>query len=240
MQYLRLLGMPGLLPMSRFQLIWAVSMFIGAPAWTMILALAPFVALGKQTDDFPAASLVMLYLLFLGFYLAPKLAGVIEVALTPGALTRYGGALRFFAAALIEAISSFIIGAVTTLSVSLFLIGRPFGVTIEWGGQARDVRGLSWRAAARMFWPHLLFGVCLFGVGLSVAPRLVLWSLPLTVGYLAAIPFAVFTASPRIGAWLARIGLFATPEELKPPEIFSTRRGAQEERQAAKAEADAA
>ena len=32
MQYPQLLWTPGLLPMSRFQLLWAISMFIGAPA----------------------------------------------------------------------------------------------------------------------------------------------------------------------------------------------------------------
>ncbi len=31
MQYLKLLHMPGLLPMSRFQLVWAIGMFIGRP-----------------------------------------------------------------------------------------------------------------------------------------------------------------------------------------------------------------
>ena len=34
MQYLNLFDVKGLLPMSRFQLAWAVMMFIGVPAWT--------------------------------------------------------------------------------------------------------------------------------------------------------------------------------------------------------------
>ncbi len=43
------------------------------------------------------------------------------------------------------------------------------------------------------------------------------WSLPLTAGYLLAIPFAVVTASPRFGAALARLKLCAIPEEFAPP-----------------------
>ena len=40
MQYFKLLGFPGLLPMSRFQLTWAILMFLGIPAWTLMFALA--------------------------------------------------------------------------------------------------------------------------------------------------------------------------------------------------------
>ena len=46
MQYCRLLGLRGLLPMSRFQLVWAILMFVGLPASQAMLALAalkPFV-----------------------------------------------------------------------------------------------------------------------------------------------------------------------------------------------------
>jgi membrane glycosyltransferase len=42
MQYVKLLDLPDLEPMSRFQLIWAISMFIGAPAWTAVIALESF------------------------------------------------------------------------------------------------------------------------------------------------------------------------------------------------------
>ncbi len=40
MQYVKLLGLPGLKPMSRFQLVWAILMFLGIPAWTLMIALA--------------------------------------------------------------------------------------------------------------------------------------------------------------------------------------------------------
>ena len=36
----RFLDLPGLLPMSRFQLAWAILMFIGVPAMTLMIALA--------------------------------------------------------------------------------------------------------------------------------------------------------------------------------------------------------
>ncbi len=44
-----------------------------------------------------------------------------------------------------------------------------------------------------------------------------LWSLPLTLGYLAAIPLAVATASPAAASLFGRLQLCAIPEEFDPP-----------------------
>ncbi len=41
LQYLKLLDLKGLKPISRFQLVWAILMFIGLPAWTLMIALLP-------------------------------------------------------------------------------------------------------------------------------------------------------------------------------------------------------
>jgi len=220
MQYARLLATPGLQPMSRFQLVWALSMFIGAPAWTAIIALCALKPLAGSVSEFPQAPAAALYLLFLAFYLAPKLAGFADVALTPGGLARFGGGLRFFAGAIVETISSFVIGAVTTLNVAIFLVGLPLGRRIGWSGQARDAHGLSFADAARIFWPHLAFGASVMALAGLFAPRLLLWSLPLTLGYVVAIPFAVVSASPALGAWCAKTGLCAVPEELAEPAIL--------------------
>ena len=49
MQYLKLLDLPGLLPMSRFQLAWAILMFLGIPAWTLMIALLPLATWQAQS-----------------------------------------------------------------------------------------------------------------------------------------------------------------------------------------------
>jgi membrane glycosyltransferase len=220
MQYLKLLRTPGLLRMSRFQLVWAVSMFVGAAAWTIIMALAALKPAIEDVSFLPSTSVALLYLTFLAFYLAPKLMGFADVALSPGGLARYGGAARFFASAVVEIASSFVIGAVTSLSVCIFLLGVPFDLTIGWTEQARDPHGLSFRAAARTLWPHLLFGAAFVALSGAFAPRLLLWSFPLTLGYVVAIPFAQVSASPKVSAWFVSAGLCPTPEEFETPEIL--------------------
>lgn len=212
MQYRGLWTLPGLPPMSRFHLFWAVSMFIGAPAQLAILLLAPIVAMQAQ-EDFPVRSLEAFYLLYLFLHLSPKLAGLADVALTPDGLSRYGGAARFFLGAALEIIGSFVIGAVTTFSVGALILSLPFGREGGWRRQARDAHALSWVEATRAFWPQTVFGACLTALGLAVGPELLLWSTPLTLGYLIAIPFAQITASPRLGRLCAQLGLFRTPEE---------------------------
>ena len=220
MQYVSLLGLPDLTPVSRFQLTWAISMFIGAPASIAIIALAALLPAIEDVSSFPTTSLATLYLTFLGMHLAPKLAGLADVALTPGGLARYGGAVRFWLGAATEIVASFVIGAVTTFSETLFLIGLLLGRTIGWLEQARDAHGLGLREAASALWPHLAFGAAIFALGGAVAPSLALWSTPLTLGFVVAIPFALATAAPALGAAFRRAGLCATPEELAEPEIF--------------------
>lgn len=221
MQYLKLLAMPRLLPTSRFQLLWAVSMFIGVPASTSIVGL---IALMPLTDEelsaFPSVSTPLFYIVFLGLSLAAKLAGFLDVALTPGGVKRYGGALRFAAGACLEIVFSFLLTAAASLSTSLFLLGLLFNKTIGWIGQARDIEALSWLRAARSLWPQLVFGGLIFAIGILFSPNLLLWSLPLTLGYVLAIPFAKLTASPQWGRFLARTGLCVVPEDIVEPAIF--------------------
>ena len=225
LQYLKLLRLPGLLVLSRFQLLWAVLMFLGVPALTLVIALMPLAALEAQSlPDFPVGFATTLYLAFLFMHLTPKLAGLADAALTRGGMATFGGPVRFVSSAAIELVFSFLQGAVSSIRTSVFMLGLLFRKSTAWGSQSRDAYGISWRTAAAHLWPQTLFGALVCGALLWVSPELLLWSLPLTAGYLLAIPFAVLTASPRFGAWLERNSLCAIPEELAtPPEIAAVR-----------------
>jgi membrane glycosyltransferase len=218
MQYLRLLDLPGLRFMSRFQLAWAVLMFVGVPAMTLMIALAPVKFLdGEDLSTFPAGLATGLYLTFLGMYLSPKLAGMADILLTKGGVARYGGAWRFLTSAAIEIVFSFLLGAVTTFRIAVFMIGLLFGKSVAWNGQARDAHGIAWRDAAEGLWGPFLFGCAVCGALALHSPAVLAWSLPLTLGYLVAIPFAVLTASQGFSEWLKRYALCGIPEEFDPP-----------------------
>lgn len=223
LQYLKLLDLAHLKPMSRFQLIWAILMFLGLPAWTLMIALLPLkVVEDRAIADYPTAFAAGLYVLLLAMYLAPKLAGFADILLTRGGVRRYGGAARFLVSAVIEVVFAFLQGAVSSFRTTLFMIGLVFGrVRIGWNGQARDAHALSFATAFAGLWPHLLFGIYLFVTLGLLAPAVLIWSLPLTAGYLLAIPFAMLTAWPGLGLWLGRTGLCGIPEDFETPPVLA-------------------
>ncbi len=212
MQYAPLLRLPGLLPTSRFQLAWAMLMFLGLPASQALIligALKPF----DGEASFPVASAIAFWAVYLAVGLAPKLAGLADIAV--GRETaRYGGAGLFWVGALAELVASFLLSAAVGFRTSLFLLGLPFGAGLGWGAQQRDAQGLSWRACAAAFWPGTLFGlvvVVLLAVG---APGALAYAAPYVAGLVLAIPFARATAAPALGLWMAERQLCATPEEI--------------------------
>jgi len=219
MQYARLINYPGLRPLSRFQLVWAMMMFIGIPACTLIMALLPIAAYEAQSvANYPIGLAIGLYAAFFAMTLAPKAAGLIDTALTKGGMASYGGPARFLASAAIELIFSFLQGAISSTRTTIFMIGLAFGKSVTWGGQARDAHGVTWRSALKDFWPQTLLGVGICSALFLISPTVFLWSLPLTIGYLLAIPFATITSDPSFGSWLQRNGLCGIPEDFQAPE----------------------
>ncbi|MFT4096230.1 MAG: glucans biosynthesis glucosyltransferase MdoH [Rhodoblastus sp.] len=214
MQYWRLVGLPGILPVGRFQLLWAISMFIGLPASQLLLLLAalkPFD--GEPPAAFPVCSALAFYFTYLAIGLAPKLAGYADVLLARET-ARYGGMPHFAAGAAMELAASYLLSAATAFRTSLFLIGLPFGRDLSWGGQRRDAQNVSWGAAVAPFWPGTLFGLALLAALAFGAPRAIPYALPFVAGLIVAIPFAKFTAAPALSDAMVGAGLCATPEEV--------------------------
>ena len=50
-----------------------------------------------------------------------------------------------------------------------------------------------------------------------ISPATLYWSLPLTLGYLVAVPFAMITAEPWLGRLFKRLGLCGIPEDFDAP-----------------------
>jgi membrane glycosyltransferase len=215
MQYLRLLGIRGLQPVSRFQIFAAIMMYFGAPAWMlMTLAAAGKMIEGDLADINVSFGIAMFFIMF-AVSLVPKLMGILDTALTSGGAARYGGRLRFAAGAVVEALFSMLLAPVVAFRVTLFLIGLVFGRSVIWGGQNRDAYRLGWADAARGLWPQTLYGaVLLVWIWVCSGPATLLWAMPIITGLTLSIPFAVLTADPRIGRLSRRARLCAVPEEI--------------------------
>lgn len=228
MQYLKLMGIRGLEPMSRFQVFAAVMMYFGAPAWMLMTAAAAAKILeGDAAGQVDLAFGLAMFVVMFAMSLVPKVAGWIDVALTPGGVARYGGTWRFIAGAVVETVFSILLAPAAALQVTIFLIGLlGFGRSVIWGGQQRDAHKLSWAQAAGGLWPQTLFGLGLGTMVLIGAPGALPWSAPVLLGLVFAIPFAALTAHPRLGAALTRAGLCAIPDERAPaPELLAVFEG---------------
>ena len=221
LQYLRLLGRPGLRPMGRFQLCNAIAMYLGAPASLLMLAVGLARGLsGGHTSQLPQNLAFVLYFGFLLIGFAPRLLGVLDIALRPAERRRWGGLARLLAGAATDGLFTLMIGPVMMVAQTRFIAGLCLGQRIMWEAQRREDGMVPWGEAIRGLWPQLLFGV-FFAVALwRVAPSAIPWALPTLAGSLLAIPFAWVSAWPQLGRWMVRSGLCAIPDEYDPaPEV---------------------
>ncbi|MEM8753294.1 MAG: glucans biosynthesis glucosyltransferase MdoH, partial [Pseudomonadota bacterium] len=222
MQYLKLLGLRGLKPMSRFQVFAAIAMYFGAPAWMVMTSASALKLFETDASNIDFAFAVSMFFIMFAVSLFPKVAGWIDVALRPGGAAAYGGRIRFVAGAVVETVFSLMLAPVVAFRVTLFMIGLAFGKSVKWSGQQRDAHRLSWRTAIRGLWPQTLFGKALVMMILATAPSVLPWAMPVVTGLCLAIPFAVLTSHPTVNAWVRRAGICAIPEDLRPTPVLET------------------
>ena len=219
MQYWRFLSLPGLRPVSRYQLALAIVMFIGSPAWIGLLVLGTLaVAFADTPANFiePDAGMA-LFLCMLVMWFAPKIASAIEVLLHPEFRRGFGGAGLFAVNMVIETVFSILLCPILWFGHTIFLAGLLFGREIGWIGQTRDGHAVPFTLALRNFWPHTLFGSAVLGLLAVTQPAAIPYALFLAGGPALAIPFAMITAWPRLGSLAARVGIGRLPEETARP-----------------------
>lgn len=222
MQYWRFLFEPGLKTLSRFQVLQAILMYVAPPAWIAATFAAAWKGLSMGFDPTYLRLGLSLFAVIFFMSIAPKLAGMIDVCLTKGAVRSYGGPLRFGFSAVVEILASMLMAPIIAVYVSVFLLGLPFGRCVAWSGQNRDRLGVSFPSALRTMGLQTVIGITLAIVLLlGAGATALLWTLPMVAGLCLAIPFTMLTASRSFGRWTTRLGLFAVPEEGRMPRILS-------------------
>ncbi len=214
LQYRHLLGAPGFRPMGRWQLLQAILLFACAPLYPAMLLLTAISALDGGGVDFPRGRMLALTLIWILVLYAPKLLGYLEILVSAQRRARYGGGAAFAAGAVAEFVFTLLLDAISQPSKTLALLRVLRGRRGGWLGQNRSARGVGWAEAARMFWPHTLFGFAVFTALAYSSWLAALWALPFAGGLLVAIPFCVLTANSGFSAALQARRIAATPEEL--------------------------
>jgi membrane glycosyltransferase len=223
MQYWQLLSLPGLRPVSRFQLLFAILMYLGSPAWMALVAMGTIAIAMAGTPTAPSAPVKLgpgtaLFIIMMSMIFAPKIASIIDIMLRRSARRAFGGGLTFIGNVLNETLFTFLLTPITSLMHSVFLfrlfVLRQGGA---WEAQIRDSHAVSWMRALSKLWPPMLAGCGAMGLIALTAPRSLGYEFIAVAGLVLAVPFAVFTASSALGSVLARTGLGRIPEETEPP-----------------------
>jgi membrane glycosyltransferase len=218
MQYWHFLMLPGLKFVSRYQLAFAILMFLGSPAWMLLLVLGTFgVAHAARPSDFvsPGSGLAVLILVLVTWF-APKIATVIDVLTRPAARKTFGGSWRFLLCVAAESVFFVMLSPIMWLEHTVFLANLALGGRVGWGGQARDDHAVPLTQALRKLWPQTLLGWgCIVTLALT-APAAIPVALLVAGGLAFAVPLCVLTSDPAIGTALVRFGLGRLPEETVP------------------------
>jgi membrane glycosyltransferase len=222
MQYWTFLAWPGLKTVSRYQLILAILMFLGSPAWLgMIFIGTLMTAFATKPADIIHANIgIPLFVLGLLMWFTPILATALDILLRSDERRAFGG-ITNFCTSLAAAIGfNILLVPIMWISHTIFLTSILFGRSIGWSGQVRDDHSVPIGLAVHNFWPHTLIGLAVLGVLAATEPSALCYASFIVGGPALSIPLAVFTALPAVGRALVRCGIGRLPEETDPPAML--------------------
>jgi membrane glycosyltransferase len=222
LQYLHLLSLKNIQPVSRIQLILAIAMFLGSPAWIALIFICTL-AIGLSVrpsalvnpDYFSSLLVVTLIMWYL-----PKIAGALDVVLRNSESRRFGGRWRFCFSLMLELLFSLLMTPITWLNHTIFIIGLAFGKKGGWTGQTRDDHSVSIAHAIQQFWPHTLIGIGLASLLYFTHSTTLWYGMLFFGGLLFSIPLVVLTSQAWLGRWMINHRLLALPEEITPPAVL--------------------
>jgi membrane glycosyltransferase len=224
MQYWYFLGLPGLKFVSRYQLVFALLMFLGSPAWIGMLVLGTLgVAFANSVSDVvEPTTAIVLFLITSVMWFTPKYSTVVDVITRPDARRAFGGTAWFFLGVFIETVFSILLVPIMWFGHTIFLVGLLFGRRIGWIGQTRDDHSVPLSVAIRNFWAQTLLGVASLVILAMTHPAAIPIASFIAAGLAFSIPLAIVTSSPHLGDVMARIGLCGLPEERDVPPALRT------------------
>jgi membrane glycosyltransferase len=219
MQYWHFLLIPGLKLVSRYQLVFAILMFLGSPAWMglLVLGTAALALTGSPEAFMRADAGIAVFVLVLVMWFAPKIATIMDVLARPSLRQSFGGGLRFLAGVLVETIFTLMLLPIMWFGHTMFLIRLLTGRKVGWTAQTRDDHQVPWAIAARALWPQTVLGWAVLLVLGATVPAAIPYALFLAGGLALSIPLAILTTMPAAGPAMVRTGLCQLPEETAPP-----------------------
>ncbi len=207
LQHLRLLGTPGLHPVSRFHLFAGAMAYLLAPAWFVLLA--AWALLGKnETEnviryfneasplypDWPQMTQIdeaLFLAIMYAVLLTPKLVAAAVIAAHPKAHRTFGGRGRFGLAVLIEVVLSIAYAPILMIQQCRAVLRALLTREALWAPQNRVSRGYGLGTLLRFHWIETTVGVLLLaGLGAGLVSW---WLTPIIVSLVLAVPLSALS-----------------------------------------------
>jgi membrane glycosyltransferase len=232
LQHIRLLFRRGLLVAHRALFLHGVMSYASALLWCLFIGLSSAEAILEtfRTPVYFTAERTLFpnwpvwhprwALTLLGttgvILFMPKLLSALLIALK-GQTHRFGGPLRLLAGVFAEVAFSAFFAPIRMFFQTKFVLLTLLGRQIGWSAQKRTDAGTSWSEALRFHGAGVAAALIWGGLLFLFNRSFFWWNAPIFLPLLLAVPFSVWSSSPKIGRVLKRLGLFLIPEEIKPP-----------------------
>jgi membrane glycosyltransferase len=228
LQHSRVILAQGLKLPSRLHLAMGIMSYLASPLWLLLLAVSAVkmsmhggIAAFSYAGQHPALALSvpqtrpMLQLITATLMLlyAPKLLALMVLLAQPDDMKAHGGFAKILGSAVLETIFATLFAPVAMLAHSWFLLNILIGRATGWGTQARSDRALPFLFVLRAYWPHTVIGVLAAAALYRFVPGSLGWFAPLLLGLILSVPLVQISSSLKLGAALARAGLFLVPGE---------------------------
>jgi membrane glycosyltransferase len=220
LQYIRLLTLPNLKFISRMQLVLAIFMFLGSPAWIALITICTlFMATFPATQETPSGAYfyTFIWLSLLMWYL-PKVAGALNVLISTKESHRFGGRWRFIISLVLETMFSLLMTPITWLNHTIFMVNLALGRQGGWSAQARDDHTVNISSAIKQFWLHTALGIALTLTLYLSNQDATYFGLLFFGGLLVSIPLAVITSQSWLGNLMMKYQILSSQEEFVTPE----------------------
>jgi membrane glycosyltransferase len=234
LQHARVLGFPGLHPLSRVHFLTGIVCYVSSPMWLALLLVSSLVSAIETTKKpqyflpglrslFPhwpqirAGETAVLFALTLAVLLLPKILGALLTLRDRHLRRQFGGAARLCTSLLVEQFFSMLLAPSMMLFHSTFVAQTLLGKAVSWNAQERSDRGVTLREAFRRQKWHLAFGLAWGAIMLRMAPHFFWWLTPVLIGLICGVWLTAWTSRTSAGRIARRWGLLLIPEETAPP-----------------------
>ena len=143
----------------------------------------------------------------------PKFLALLD-ALLQRRTAAFGGILRLPASVLLESVISALLAPIRMFAHSRFVLEALLNVNLRWAGQNRTSE-TGWRPTLISQAPASLIAICWAAFAYRLDFRFFLWSLPIIIPLVLAVPTSMLLGRESIGRKFRKLGMLCTPEEIE-------------------------